>query len=136
MAIANPGSPEYKNFIGNDVEAAYAEVLHAELIGGISDNGKDIKTKIDGIPYIQIKSSWPGAMDFLSRGLKIVSSDTGGRYKYIPICVGEPGTEEEIIQSIKEYGGWIGRDIPNREDNLLKLKKARDYILLKQEGKN
>lgn len=128
MAI-NPGSYEYKKFIGNDFEQAYAEVFHTNVEGGFRDGGKDIKTGIDDIPYIQVKASWDGAMHFLSKGLKFASDKTRGRYVYIPICVGEPGTKEEIIESIKEYGGWIGKDVPQREENLLKLQKARDHII-------
>lgn len=135
MTPNNPHSHEYSRFMGDDVEKAYAEILQGEIIGGIDDKGKDLRIDADDIPYIQIKSSWEGAMDFLSKGLKLISSDTGGRYRYIPICVGEPGTKEEILQSIRDYGGWIGKDIPNREENLLKLKKARDYILVAQRGK-
>ncbi len=94
-------------FQGDDVEQAYAEVFGTKVIGGFNDKGKDIETGDKEIPFLQIKSSVEGAKSFLAESLK--------RKKFIPIAIGEPGTKEEMLATIKEYGGWIGKDEPDRK---------------------
>ena len=103
---------------GDDVEQAYAEIFGTKVTGGFHDHGKDVLTGDKEIPFLQIKSSPRGAISFLAESVK--------RKNFIPIAIGEPGTKEEIIESVKKYGGWVGKDEPNRQKILEGIAKARE----------
>lgn len=110
------------DFLGNDVEEAYAQIFGAgKPEGGVGDAGKDVATGEREIPYVQIKSSWDRARVFLAKSLE--------RKKFIPLCVGEPGSKEEMLASIREFGAWLAKDIPNRDALLPKIKEIRDIIV-------
>ncbi len=96
------------DFIGHDFEDAYAKAFHGAVVGGLQDSGKDIA--VPGFGFVQIKASVAGAREFLSRSLK--------RHQFIPVCVGEPGVASEMIKSLEQFGGWVGREIPHRMDIL------------------
>jgi len=92
---------------GKDVEEAYAAIFNKGINGGFNDHGLDVPTGYEEIPFVQIKSSVDGAMAFLAKSIKL--------HKFIPICIGDPGAKEEMIESLKKFGGWVGQDIPNRQ---------------------
>jgi len=105
---------------GQERENAYASILHefhAKVVGGLNDNGGDIKLDHPEIPVLQVKTSWEYAKDFLKESLR--------RKKFIPIAVGEPGSSKEMIDSILKFGGWIDRDEPDREKKLDGIAKIR-----------
>lgn len=106
-------------FHGDDVEQAYAEIFNTKPVGGFHDNGKDVLTGDKEVPFLQIKSSLIGARSFLKESLK--------RKKFIPIAIGEPGAKDEMIETIKKYGGWVAKDEPNREKILNSIKEVRTY---------
>lgn len=118
---------EYEaQFLGNDVEQAYANVFGTEVVGGIGDGGLDVETGDKELPFIQIKSSLEGAKPFLKESLR--------RKKFIPIAIGEPGSKEEMIESLKKFGGWIGKDESEslRQKTLDAISQVRDFC----QGKN
>ena len=123
-SLKNPR--EMAQMYGDDVELAYGSVLaeFGTVKGGIGDQGKDFRS-IDQklLPSFQIKSSWEGAKYFLAESVR--------RHNFIPVAIGEPGTAEEIIESIKEFGGWVGKDEPLRGNYLKNIKKVRDAIEFK-----
>ena len=110
----------HSNFLGDDVEQAYAELFGAKRVGGVEDNGKDIQTGIEDIPHVQIKSSWDYARKFLTESMR--------RREFIPLCVGEPGSRDEVVESIREFGAWLAKDIPNRNDLLENIRQVRTLI--------
>ncbi|OHA19127.1 MAG: hypothetical protein A2836_00430 [Candidatus Taylorbacteria bacterium RIFCSPHIGHO2_01_FULL_45_63] len=115
------------DFLGKDVEQAYANVFETrEPVGGIDDLGKDVPTGLDDFPFVQVKSSWEGAKKFLAKSV------TQG--EFIPLCVGEPGTKEEIIESLRRFGAWLAKDIPNRDTLLSQIARLREKIE-KQHGR-
>lgn len=120
---------EYQNhFIGEDTERAYASIFGKERIGGVGDGGKDVLTGDEEFPFIQVKSSWHDVLDFLAHSLRFAGQNGGQSKTFIPVCVGDPGTREEVMKSIRTHGGWIGKEIPNREKLLTNIQKARDII--------
>ncbi|MEK7184710.1 MAG: hypothetical protein AAB683_01060 [Patescibacteria group bacterium] len=92
---------------GDDLENAYANVFKGVVVGGIRDGGLDVLTGDNNVPYVQIKSSLTGLQSFLADSLRLK--------RFIPICLGEPGKREEMLQSLLNFGVWIGSDIPNRK---------------------
>jgi hypothetical protein len=105
------------NFQGDDVEAAYAAIFGQGINGGFNDHGLDIPTGDTDIPFIQVKSSVVGAKTFLAKSLKM--------HQFIPIALGDPGAKEEMIESLKKFGGWVGPDIPDREKLLQGIAQVR-----------
>ena len=81
-------------------------------------------TGVPETPAVQIKSSWEGAKDFFRESLH--------QEEFIPICVGEPGTKEEMSEALKSYGAWIGHEIPKREELMKKVALLRDLCYSKK----
>ena len=98
-------------FVGNELEAAYAEVFRGHIVGGFHDGGVDITTSDEDVPTVQVKSSWGFARKFLQVSVQ--------RRRFIPICVGEPADRQTVIDSLKQFGGFIGDDIPGDHGALL-----------------
>lgn len=112
---------ENAKFYGDDVEQAYAKLFGTKPTNPDLDaKGLDIPTGNPEIPYVQVKSSLVGARKFFLESLK--------RKKFIPIVIGEPGTKEEVIESIKEFGGWVGKDEDGREKFLQNILGVRNKI--------
>jgi hypothetical protein len=106
------------DFVGQEQDAAYAAAFGAEVVDGYGDEGVDLKIDDPEIRGLQIKSSVDGMKRFLAESLK--------RERFIPICVGEPGAKVEMLESIKQFGGWVGRDIPGRDQILAKIAIIRE----------
>ncbi len=106
-----------KEFIGAELERAYAEVLGGRVAGGFNDQGMDIVLNDESVPVIQVKSSVPYAMKFLTESVR--------RHQFIPICVGEPGRKDEVLATLKKFGGWVGYDIPRRGQILEGIRKVK-----------
>ena len=104
------------DFVGQEFEEAYAKVFEGSIVGGFNDNGHDVA--VAGFGFVQVKASVKGLYSFLAESLK--------RKQFIPVCVGNPGRKNEMLLSLKEFGGWIGRDIPRRAEILLGIAKVRD----------
>jgi len=104
------------DFIGDDFEQAYASVFKGAIVGGISDNGHDVA--VPGFGFVQVKASVKGLYSFLKESLR--------RRQFIPVCVGEPGTRVEMFKTLKEFGGWVGKEIPHRLEVLSGIAKVRD----------
>ncbi len=117
---------ESADFVGQELEEAYATAVGGKIIGGRRDAGKDILTGDKEIPYFQVKSSYEGVKEFVRDRIR---KELGGqriRDPFIPLSVGEVGTKEEIFDSMKKFGIWVGQDIPNREEIRQKIAKFRD----------
>lgn len=108
-------SAEYQ---GDDVEKAYAEIFGQGTNGGFNDHGLDVPTGDTEIPFIQVKSSVDGAKSFLAKSIKM--------HQFIPIALGDPGAREEMLDSLKRFGGWVGPDIPGREKILKGIAGVRE----------
>ncbi|PIP58019.1 MAG: hypothetical protein COX02_02605 [Candidatus Vogelbacteria bacterium CG22_combo_CG10-13_8_21_14_all_37_9] len=106
------------DFLGQEQVKAYSQAFGAEIIDGYNDQGKDLKIDNPEIPAVQIKSSVEGVKKFLVESLK--------QGDFIPVCVGEPGTKDEMFASIKQFGAWIGQDIANRDKLFNSIAKIRD----------
>lgn len=104
--------------LGEVQDEAYAEAFGAKITDGYSDHGKDLAIDDPETPAVQIRSSIEGAKFFLAESLR--------REEFIPICVGEPGSREEMLDSIRQFGAWIGRDIPGRNEVMKKIAIVRD----------
>ena len=109
-----------KEFVGAELEEAYAEVFGGRVTGGFSDNGLDVATGDRSIPFVQVKSSVPFALAFLTESLR--------RRRFIPLCVGEPSGKEEMLSSLRTRGGWVGHDIPRRGEILEGIARVRALI--------
>jgi hypothetical protein len=92
---------------GDDLEGAYAQRFGGVITGGIGDCGKDVLTGDKRVPYVQVKSSVKGLQTFLADSLRF--------HRFIPVCIGEPGAKEEMIESLLKHGIWVGNDIPDRK---------------------
>lgn len=99
-----------KEFIGAELEQWYAEILDGKVVGGFNDNGIDVIIDDKDIPAVQVKSSVRIAAKFLAEAER--------RRKFIPLCIGEPGTRDEILTSLKKFGVWVGYNISCRERTL------------------
>ncbi len=109
-----------REFVGRDLEEAYARIIGGVVSGGLRDGGKDIVPNDRSMPAFQVKSSWHFAKKFLATSLSF--------RRFIPICVGEPGSREEMVIALRESGAWVGRDIPQREEVMQKLVMAKAAI--------
>ena len=107
------------DFIGNETEVAFAKVFDGVINGGFGDGGNDVI--VPGIGGVQVKSSVTGAKKFLVVSLQ--------RKQFIPLCVGNPGTCDEMVASIKRFGAWVGSDIPGRQSLLEGIAQVRAMIL-------
>jgi|SRR3989344_8353114 len=105
-------------FRGAELEDAYAEILGGRLSGGFNDHGKDIVLADDEMPAVQVKSSIHFALAFLKESLR--------RRQFIPLCVGEPASRHEILTSLREFGAWVGYDIPNRGEVLDGIARVKE----------
>ena len=98
-----------KEFVGAELELAYAELVDGYVNGGFQDGGKDIIPNDKSIPAFQVKSSARRAIEFLARSIRF--------RRFIPVCVGEPPkTREELVACIRSRGCWVGYDVPKREE--------------------
>jgi hypothetical protein len=116
-------SREAGDFIGEDMERAYGEVLRefGRVQGGVGDHGLDfVSLDRSVLPNFQIKTSWQGAEKFLAKSL--------AKGVFIPIAIGEPGSAEEMASSFKQFGGWVEKDEPLRESYLLKIQKIKTFL--------
>ncbi|MFA5736714.1 MAG: hypothetical protein WCX70_02955 [Candidatus Paceibacterota bacterium] len=109
---------ESSDFVGQELEEAYANAFGGKIIGGFNDHGKDVFVPNKEVESVQIKSSTHEMKKFLSESLR--------RRDFIPICVGLPGTKEEMLDSIKKFGAWVGNEIPNREKLLAGVVKLKE----------
>jgi|GEM_PF-1253016 len=109
---------ESADFVGQELEEAYAAAFAGEIKGGHHDHGRDLKIDDQEVPFVQVKSSLEGAKQFFRESLR--------REEFIPICIGEPGTKEEMITTIKRFGAWVGREIPGREAIMVKVAQVRE----------
>ncbi len=112
------GERIFKEFIGRDAEEVYAKVFGGKIVGGVRDGGKDVSTNDPEIPIVQVKSSIDGAKVSVKKSVEFK--------RFIPIVVGEPGSREEMIESLKKFGAWIGYNIPDRDFYLTAIAKARN----------
>lgn len=110
---------DLSRFVGEQTELAYAQVLGGTVNGGLRDGGKDVI--VPGIGGIQVKSSPGEAMKSLKASLQF--------RRFVPLCVGEPGTKEQVIESIKKFGAWFGLDIPNRAQLLAGVAQVRTMLM-------
>ena len=106
-----------REFVGAELEHAYANVLGGRVIGGFNDGGLDVTTGDTVVPAVQVKSSIPIACKFLAESVK--------RRQFIPICIGEPGTRDDILTSLRKFGAWIENGIPGRDRALVEIGKIR-----------
>lgn len=102
---------------GQDLEGAYAQKFGGVVIGGIRDGGLDVLTGDSRVPYVQVKSSLTGLKTFLADSLRLK--------RFIPICLGEPGKKEEMLQHLLDHGIWVGSDIPDRKKVLTAVSQVR-----------
>ena len=106
-----------KEYVGAELELAYAKVLGGRVIGGFNDLGLDVTTCDNTIPAVQVKSSISIACKFLAESVR--------RHQFIPICIGEPGTREAVLDSLRKFGVWIQNGIPGRDRALAEIGKIR-----------
>jgi len=104
-----------KEFVGDDYEVAYSQAFQGAVVGGFQDRGRDVA--VPGYGFVQVKASVMGARSFLSESLR--------RRQFIPICIGEPGAAGEMVKSLREFGGWVGRDIQHRMEILKGIAEVR-----------
>jgi len=102
-------------FIGLDYEQAYSQVFKGAVVGGFRDCGRDVA--IPGFGFVQVKASPDGARAFLAESLR--------RRKFIPICIGEPGSAAEMLKSLRQFGGWVGKEIARRGEILRGIAEVR-----------
>ena len=111
--------------VGAELEEAYAKIIGGTVRGGFGDKGIDIVNIAKDIPVVQVKRSWQNAEHFLQR--EVVPG------RFIPVIVGDPGQitpdlKQEILRSIREYGGWVAHDIYDREDKLNYIADIRNRL--------
>ncbi len=120
---ASAYSAESAEFRG-ELEKVYAKILGGRLVGGYRDGGTDVILDDNTeLPFVQVKSSWPIAEEFLGESIR--------RNEFIPIVIGDPGqhTKDEIIACVVENGGFAGLDVPNPKRIVAGIKIVRDGIL-------
>jgi len=89
-------------FDHSELMAAYARVFRT----GTTSKNK-LMTGNLAAPLALVAESMEVAKYYLCESLK--------RRQFTPVCLGNPGTEEEMISWLQCFGAWIGRDIPKRE---------------------
>ena len=107
-----------KEFIGAELERAYAEAFGGKVNGGFNDCGKDVVICDVTVTVVQVRSSFPFALEFMKESLR--------RHQFIPICVGEPGGREEMLKTLGQFGGWVGHNIPERQKILTGIQRVRE----------
>ncbi|MFA6552553.1 MAG: hypothetical protein WCT19_03585 [Candidatus Paceibacterota bacterium] len=120
---------QFSDYEGRELEETYLKKFqevfpNAKIVGGIGDAGLDIQTGDNEIPKVQVKWSSAKAKEFVIKSIS--------RFKeFIPICVGDPknSSGSEIVQSLKEFGGFAGPDIPRKEELIHGISTARDMII-------
>lgn len=108
---------ESSDLAGRELEEAYASAFGGQINGGVNDRGEDILLNDPEVPAVQVKASLESARHFFREAIR--------REEFIPICIGEPGAKEEMVQTLKEYGAWVGHEIIGREDLLEKISNLR-----------
>ncbi len=103
---------------GNDAELAYANAFGGVISGGINDKGHDVKIDHPAVRSVQVKSSVPGMLDFFKESIR--------RRRFIPVCLGEPGSMGEMIDSITRFGAWVGKEVPHRQRLLEGAQQVRN----------
>lgn len=107
-----------KGYLGAELEQSYAELVDGIVSGGFNDGGKDVTPRNRSVPAFQVKSSIRGAVEFLARSIRF--------RRYIPICIGEPpSSRDELVSSLLEKGGWVGHEVPGREEALKGIEIVR-----------
>ncbi len=107
-----------REFVGAELECAYAKVLGGSVIGGFNDGGLDVTTGDVSIPTVQVKSSILMACKFLAVSER--------RHQFIPICIGEPGQRDDVLTSLRKFGAWIENGIPGRDRALEEISRIRE----------
>ena len=107
--------------VGDEYEQAYQKILGASRVGGLNDHGTDLI--VPGFGPVQVKATPRNMLAFLTKSIAL------GRGHFIALCVGEPGSREEVLESLRRFGAWIGREIPNREDLLKGTAKIRSWLI-------
>lgn len=107
-----------KMFVGEDFESAYERAFGGRRNGGFGDGGRDIL--VPGFGGVQVKASPKGAMSFLQESLR--------RGRFIPLCIGEPGAKEEMLESLKKFGAWVGKEVPGRNELLGGIAQVRAIV--------
>ena len=110
-----------KEALGRELEEAHANVLSAVIVGGFRDCGKDLV--VPGIGFVQVKPGLERAYAFLAKSIE--------RCRFIPICIGEPGSAEEMLKDLKKFGVWVGKEIKNRLAVQVAVAEIRKTILAK-----
>jgi hypothetical protein len=117
---------------GNNLEHVYANLLGAEITGGIDDHGVDlfIKNNEYNIRTVQVKSSKEKAINFLKESVR--------RKQFISVIVGDPGryTKDEILKSLHDNGAWIGFDEDGRQEFLDSVRQVRELIMKNKGNQN
>ena len=114
----NPNDRGFLRFTGHELITTAAQLLGGQINDGIQDGGVDLYVK--GIGGVQVKCSPCALMDFFGEALR--------RGKFIAVIVGEHGTEAEMIASLRQFGAWFGKDIPDRQVWLTCIAKVRETI--------
>lgn len=109
-------------FSGAELEHAYANVLGGRVIGGFNDCGLDVAINDKQIPAVQVKPSIVEACKFLAVTEK-------RRCRFIPICIGLPGTREAVLDSLRKFGAWIEDGIPGRDRALTEISRIRQVCM-------
>ena len=119
----------HSDFEGKELEEVYLKKFqevfpNARIVGGIDDNGYDIKTGNNEMPEIQVKWSTAKAREFLFNSVNTFK-------KFIPVCVGDPQkfSGSEIVQSIRKFGGFAGPDTPKKDDFIKGVVRIRQMII-------
>ncbi len=129
--------PVSSEFVGRELELAYVKLFapDGKIVGGFGDGGVDIETEEPGLPFFQVKNSVPGLKTHLGYYLKFMSGDPKyQKYsKFVPVALGDFGTHTraEVAESMREYGGYIGIDIPNAAAILKGITQIRDEMYKK-----
>jgi hypothetical protein len=106
------------DWIGLSLELIYGKILGGDVQGGYTDGGKDIVLPTGEV--FQVKSSMRGGREFLKKSIQFG--------KFIPLLIGEPGEKEEILESVEQYGCWVGKDEPGRMEFMEGVRQVRTLI--------
>lgn len=69
-------------------------------------------------PVVNIADSVPATLFYIRQSLS--------RRTFCAVCLGEPGVKEEMLASLREFGAWVGKDVPNRQKLLSQIKQVRE----------